>query len=94
MEKPYVVVTTDRDKKGVFCGFLQEETKDYVILEEARMIIYWSPETRGVVGIASIGCQKGSRVTPPAPEIKLFGVTSIIKCSKKAKEKMRRDIWS
>lgn len=36
----YVVITTDKDKRGVFAGFLQEDkSPDYVVLEEARMCV-------------------------------------------------------
>lgn len=90
--KRYVVVTTD--KRGVFSGYLELETQEFVELIEARMIVKWSEETRGVLGLAAHGPQDGSRVTPSVPKIKLFGITSIVDCSEKAKKKLEAGIWS
>jgi hypothetical protein len=58
----YVVVTTDKDRQGVFGGYLKGGSADagVVTLVDARMAVYWSQETRGVLGLASIGPQSGS----------------------------------
>ena len=92
-KKRIVVVTTDKDRRGVFCGELISENEDVVELKNARMAVYWSQETKGVLGLASTGPQKGSRITPPVPSIKLNGVTSIIDCTKDAIKKWEDQIW-
>lgn len=91
--KKYVVVTTDDNRRGVFCGYLDDETKDIVILSEARMIVYWSKETRGVLGLASSGPASGSRVSPKIPILKINGITAIMECTDKAKKELERGIW-
>tara|TARA_Y100000310_G_scaffold334264_1_gene413693 strand:- start:237 stop:527 length:291 start_codon:yes stop_codon:yes gene_type:complete len=93
-----VVVTTD--KRGVFAGNVADDVDGEwdgtspVVLANARMCIYWSKETRGVTGLAAIGPQPGSRVGPPAPELRLNGVTSVAKCSEAAAKVWESEPWS
>ena len=93
MTKRIVLVTTDKDRKGVFCGELVSEKREAVELKNARMAVYWSSATRGVMGLASIGPQKGSRITPSVPKIKLNGVTSITDCTKEAVKQWEKELW-
>jgi len=88
-----VVVTTDKDRQGVFYGTLDKHEGDEVELLDARMAVYWSEQTKGVVGLASIGPQVGSRITPPAPRIWLNGVTAIMVCSKEAVKQWEKGLW-
>ena len=88
-----VVVTTDKDRRGVFFGELKSKEDDVVVLKNARMAIYWTSDTRGVLGLASIGPQSGSRITPPVPEIELNGVTSVAVCTKKATKEWETGKW-
>ena len=96
MEKRMVVVTTDEKRRGVFFGELKrwDEDKQMATLKDARMAIYWSSATRGVVGLASIGPQKGSRISPPIPQIELNGVTAVMDCSAEAIKEWGAEIWS
>jgi hypothetical protein len=48
----HVVVTTEH--RGVFAGTLESLEDKMVVLTGVRMCVYWSPETRGVTGLA--GC--------------------------------------
>ena len=95
MEERWVVVTTDNTRRGVFCGILKswDEDKCIAILNNARMAIYWSQETKGVLGLASIGPQKGSKITPSVKQIELNGTTSIIDMSKEAVQQWEKQIW-
>ena len=94
-KQPYVVITTDRDKRGVFGGYLKSrENNNIVVLEDARMAVYWSAETHGVLGLASIGPQKGSRITPPVPQITLYGVTSISVATPDAQKQWELGLWN
>jgi len=93
--KQFVLITTDKDKRGVFGGYLKEDkSPDYVILNQARMVVYWTKEVKGVLGLASIGPQSGCRISLPVDEIKLFGVTSITKCSDQSIKQWEKDIWN
>lgn len=89
----YVVVTTDLNRRGVFGGVLESSESGTAVLRDARMCVYWSRETRGVVGLAAIGPQKGSRISPPAPRIELDGVTSIMDCTDEARKLWEDAPW-
>lgn len=90
----FVVVTTDFEKRGVFGGYLESKTGDIVVLSSAQNCIYWSAETRGVLGLASHGPQEGSRIGPPVPRIELNGVTAIIDCTEEAVKQWQLQPWS
>lgn len=95
MQKEYVVVTTDKDKRGIFAGFLKEDkSPEYVILEECRMCIYFSKLTHGIVSLGKIGPQRDSKISYAAPRMKIFGVTAIILCSKEAQDEWEKEIWN
>jgi len=90
-----VVVTTDKDRRGVFFGTLLEHDikASTCVLVDARMCLYWSSATRGVLGLAAIGPQKGSRVTPSVPRLELNGVTSVIDATDGAVARWEIGIW-
>ena len=93
MKKRIVLVTTNKDRRGVFCGELLSEKGSVVELANARMAVYWSSATKGVLGLASIGPQDGSKISPSVPKIKLNGVTSITDCSKDAIKQWEKELW-
>jgi len=95
-KKKFVVVTTDSTRRGVFGGNLvdHDKTNNRVTLKNAQMAVYWSAETRGVLGLAAIGPQKGSKITPPVPSIELDGVTSVMACTDIAEEQWKKQIWN
>ena len=90
----WVVVTTDMNRRGVFAGELVQQTDDKVVLVNAQMAIYWSVETRGVLGLAANGPAKGSRIGPPVPRIELDGVTAVIDMTSKAVRSWHAQPWS
>jgi hypothetical protein len=96
-DKRAVVICTA--KRGVFFGYTHE-TGDAIIarttatLFNSRMCMYWSKETRGVLGLASIGPQKGSRIGPRVPEITCESVTAVIVCSSDAIAAWESGPWS
>jgi len=95
-KKRMVVVTTDKDRRGVFFGefISHDETKKVVVLKNAQMAVFWSSATKGVLGLASIGPQEGSRISPIVPKIKLDGVTSVIDATKEAVKTWQAQNWS
>ena len=93
-EKPrWVVVTTDKDRRGVFFGELVSHKGSIVELRNAQIAVYWSAETRGVAGLASMGPQIGSRISPPIPQIKLNGVTAVMDTTKEAVQLWQSQPW-
>jgi len=95
-KKRMVVVTTDKDRRGVFYGelFSFNEAKQTAKLKNAQMAIYWSAKTKGVIGLASIGPQEGSRISPPIPAITLNGVTSVMVTTDVAQKQWEAELWS
>lgn len=89
------VVTTDSSRRGVFHGEVIEHdiARGTCVLKKAQMAVFWSPETRGVLGLASIGPQCGSRITPIVPRIELNGVTAVIEATPEASAAWESQPW-
>lgn len=94
MKMKYVVVTTDKDRRGVFFGKLESEDGDVVELSDAQMCVYWSSDVKGVLGLAATGPTQACRISPSIPKIKLNGVTSVMHCSKEAVKAWEDKPWS
>lgn len=90
--KQVVICTSHR---GVFFGTLTkyDDEKDYAILEQAQMCIYWPIEQRGIVDLAHRGPVKGSRVTSPAPSIRVNSITAILSVTPDAAAAWRDQPW-
>lgn len=89
--KPLVVTTAHR---GVFFGYGILSDAPTIRLEDAQMCIYWPISNHGVVGLASDGPAKGSRVSPPAPSITLRDVTAVIEVTEKAEKNWTSQPWT
>lgn len=81
----YVLVTTEF--RGVFAGEQGEYDKQErrVVLKNARCAIYWGT-SGGFLELAQEGPNQNSRIGTVAPEIELHSVTSVTKCSDKARK--------
>jgi len=87
----FVVVSTD--KKGVFGG-VQDPDNDH-ILHDAHMAVYWSAATHGFGGLASIGPQLGSKISPPIPDLRIVGeITAVCTCTPEAEAAWRSCPWA
>lgn len=76
MKKQSVVVTTQH--RGVFVGETTDaHTADPIRLTNARMVVHWDQSTRGVLGIATKGLGKSSRVTDAVHSLVLRNVTAV-----------------
>jgi hypothetical protein len=90
----FVVITTDHTRRGVFSGFLESgDVGGKVTLRHARMCVYWSAETGGVLGLAARGPMKGSRIGPVVPTLTVDGVTAIVDASDAARKKWEAEPW-
>lgn len=87
----YVVVTTVH--RGVFGGVLVSREGDEVTLDQARVCVYWSAETRGFVGLAVTGPLPGSRVSAAAERMCIPGVTAIVACTEEAQKAWEVAPW-
>lgn len=95
MKGNFVVVTTDKDKRGVFGGKLTKVAQDgtTVVLRDAQMAVYWHSDTHGVLGLANPGPTARCRISPVIPEIRLVGVTAIMQATPEAETKWRKEPW-
>ena len=83
IERAVVICTA---KRGVFFGYTTKTGRQIIdegkeTLLRARMCSHWSKETHGVLGLAGIGPQLGSRVGPQVPEITVESVTAVMVCA-------------
>jgi len=88
-----VVVTTLH--RGIFVGYANNPNMEAetITLSRARMVLYYSAETKGLTGIGSNGLAKGSRVTPAIGLIGIRDVTSIAQASEKAVLAWEAEPW-
>jgi len=95
MKKIPVLITTDKDKRGVFFGYIKEgdETKEELESFDVQMCVYWSEEVRGVLGLASGGPNKDCRVTAPVARGLIKGVTLVCECSPEAVLAWKAQPW-
>jgi len=93
-KKRFVMVTTEH--KGVFAGTLVKYDSEHevAVIKDARMLVYWSSDTRGVLGAAAKGPGRSCRVSPAVPKIQLNAVTSVIDCTDNAKAMWEAEPWS
>lgn len=87
--KMHAVITTD--KRGVFFGEIDEadrEKTDTMTVKDCQMCVYWA--SGGVVGLASDGPPKGSRITKAAPSITLHDIHSVMEASPEAVKAWQR----
>lgn len=81
-----VLITTEY--KGVFFGYAANTDGDTIKLKRARNCIYWPPQNKGFMGLASDGPHRDAKIGPPA-DIELRKVTSVVEVTPKAEK-----IWN
>ena len=90
-----VLVTTEF--KGVFFGYSEENgvaKPEKIRLQNARLVVYWSSDVRGVFGLAANGPTAGCRIGPKVPAVTLFKITSVAEVSEDAAKKFEEAPWS
>lgn len=90
--KKALVVTT---QKGVFFGYgTVDPASKLITLENARMAIYWSAASKGVVGLAAGGPAQGSRISLAAPVLYLNDITAVMEASPEAIVAWEKGPWN
>lgn len=91
--KKAVVVTTEH--RGVFFGYVENDSElpSKIEIVNARMCVYWTTETKGVLGLASSGPKEGCRITHPVPKLTLYKVTAVMDASPEATENWEKSLW-
>jgi len=91
-----VLLTTDKDKRGVFFGYIEEKSasKDDIVAYDVQMAIYWSRDVKGVLGLAATGPTEGCRISKPIEKALIKGVVFVGTVSKGAEKAWRKQPWS
>lgn len=89
-EKAVIICT---NLKGVFFGYTDDASGDVITLKRARMCIYWSEATKGVLGLGEGGPAKGSKIGPAVPSIELRGISCVIEPSSAAIARWESAPW-
>lgn len=94
-QKIPVLITTDKDKRGVFFGYIDPDdtSKDEIQAENVQMCVYWSSDVRGVLGLAANGPTSSCKVTAPVLRGNIKGVTLVCECSEKAVKAWKNQPW-
>ena len=88
--RPVLVTTAHR---GVFFGFAAETDGETIRLERARLVVYWSADVRGFMGLAANGPTPSCRIGPPAT-ITLRDITSVTEVEPEAERRFSDAQWS
>lgn len=87
--RPVLVTTKHR---GVFFGFAKDTDGERIELTDARVVVYWSSDVRGFMGLAASGPSKSCRISPAA-DIELRGITSVVEVSEAAVKAFEAAPW-
>jgi len=95
-KKRPVVVCTDKDKRGVFFGWVTGPTKgkDDLVLTDCQMVVYWSFDVQGVLGLAATGPTEDCRISKSIPKFEVRGVTCVMDCTEMAVLAWEKQPWA
>lgn len=88
-ERPVVVTTAH---KGVFFGYAEDTSGETIKLKRARLCVYWAPELKGFMGLASNGPNTKCKIGPAA-DIELRNITSVVETTAEATAKWEKAPW-
>ena len=88
--RPVLVTTAHR---GVFFGYAAGNTDgDLVQLDRARLVVSWSADMRGFMGLAAHGPSDACRIGPAAT-ITLRDITSVVEVEPEAVRRFEDAPW-
>jgi hypothetical protein len=87
-KKRPVLVTTAH--KGVFFGYASNTKGPTVELSRARLVIYWSADLRGFMGLAVKGPNASCKIGMPA-DIELRDITSVTEVTSEAVARFEKE---
>lgn len=93
----FVVCTTSTRPWCVVAGVLRSEESangsTRVELTDARMIVYFAPESRSLFGVAAKGPKGASRVSPPVDVWRGYAVEQAIPATDEARAAIEAGPW-
>src|SRR5260221_1706355 len=91
-DEQYLIVITEF--KEIFAGYSKSDPKaDIIELTKARQVVYYSAETKGLLGLAAIGPAKDSRLSNEAPSIIIRKPVNVMIASPAAIDRFSAIIW-
>jgi len=91
----FVVIATASRPWLVACGRLvNDDGEGRVELADARCAVYWSGETRSVLGLASHGPAPGSRISRACERVAIRGVELMLDATPQAVAAWRAEPWT
>jgi hypothetical protein len=96
MKKVKVLLTTDTTKRGVFSCIVNEADKDKenIEAEDIRMVVYWSADVKGIIGLAAEGPSKNCKVSPAVKKGLIKGVVGFFELTDEAYKKFEKEPWA
>lgn len=88
--RPVLVTTAHR---GVFFGYAEETDGPTIKLARARLVVYWSQDVRGFMGLAATGPSTQCKIGPAA-DIELRDITSVVEVTPQAVERFEAAPWA
>lgn len=87
----FVVIT---EFKEIFAGWSESDpTADTIVLRKARQVVYFSADTKGLLGLAANGPGKDSRISNECPEVTIRRPVNVLLATEAAIEKFGQIIW-
>lgn len=85
-----VLVTTAH--RGVFFGYATKTDGPTITLERSRLVVYWSADVRGFMGLAATGPSATCRIGPAA-DVTLRDITCVVEVTPEAVVAFERAPW-
>ena len=90
-KRPVLVTTTHR---GVFVGETSDPADaETIALTDARMVVHWSADCHGMLGLAAHGATRSCRLSPAVDRIVLRGITAVVDATADALASWRTEPW-
>lgn len=90
----YVLVATASRPWTVAAGWLESEADGWVVLRDARMIAYYTTESRTLFGIAAHGMHGRGRVTSAVAVARLRNVECVLDVTEAARQSIEAEPWT
>jgi hypothetical protein len=90
----YVLVATASRPWTIAAGYLESEDGGTVVLRDARMIVYYSIESRALFGVATHGMCGQGRVTAAVSRARLRNVEVMLDVTPEAQASIEAEPWT
>jgi len=88
----YLIILTEF--KEIFAGWSTDNPEgDIIKLAQARQVVYYSADTKGLLGLAANGPGKDSRVSNECPQVVVRKPVNVLLASDAAIERFKSIIW-